>query len=53
MYQEKRTDENVNMRQEEKFIILKAILKRPKLETIREVEDKEADINLRRGSDSY
>ena len=49
MYQEE-TDENINMRQEAKPIILKAILKQPNLETI---EEKEADVNLRRGLNLY
>ena len=52
MYQEKKNDENVNMRQEAKPITPKAILKRPNLETIEE-EQEEADVNLRRGSNPY
>ena len=52
MYQEEEIEENVNMRQEVKPIIPKAILKRPNLETIEE-EQEEADINLRRGSNPY
>ncbi len=51
MYQEKEVEENVNMRQEAKPVMLKAILKRPNLETIE--EDQEAEVNLRRGSNSY
>jgi len=41
------------MRQEAKLIMPKAILKRPNLETINETEEEEADVNLRRGSNSY
>ncbi len=44
-------DENVNIRQEAKPITLKAILKRPNLETIN--EKKKADVNLRRGLNLY
>src|SRR6266545_191496 len=51
MYQEKEVEENVNMRQEAKPIMSKAILKRPTLETIE--EDQEAEVNLRRGSNPY
>ncbi len=40
------------MRQEAKPIIPKAILQRPTLETIEE-DQKEADVNLRRGSNPY
>jgi len=40
------------MRQEAKPITPKAILKKPNLETIEE-DQKEADVNLRRGSNSY
>ncbi len=54
MYHEKKTDENVNMRQEVKPIISKAILKRLNLETIKKIkEDEEANVNLRRGSNPY
>ena len=52
MYQEKKNDENVNMRQEAKPITPKAILKRPNLKTIEE-DPEEADVNLRRGSNPY
>jgi len=41
------------MRQEAKPIMPKAILKRPKLETIEEDLEKEADVNLKRGSNPY
>ncbi len=41
------------MRQKVKLIIPKAILKRSNLETIKEDEDEEADVNLRRGSNIY
>ncbi len=41
------------MRQEAKPITPKVILKRPNLETINEVENEEANINLRRGSNPY
>ena len=44
--------ENVNMKQEAKLITLKVILKRPNLKTIKE-DQKEADVNLRRGSNLY
>ena len=53
MYYKEETDENVNMRQEAKPITSKAILKRPNLKTIKEVDDEEADVNLRRGSNLY
>ncbi len=53
MYYEKKTDENVNMRQEAKPITSKAILKRPNLEIINEAEEEKANVNLRRGSNSY
>ncbi len=53
IYHEKETDENVNMRQEAKPIISKAILKRSNLETINKDENEKADINLRRGSNLY
>ncbi len=52
MYQEKEARENVNMRQEAKPIMSKAILKRPNLETIEE-DQKKADVNLRRGLNLY
>ncbi len=52
MYQEEETEENINMKQEVKLIISKAILKRPNLETIEE-DPEEADVNLRRGSNPY
>ncbi len=52
MYQEEEIDENVNMRQEAKPIMPKAILKRSNLETIEE-DQEEADVNLRRGSNLY
>ena len=51
MYQEEEA-ENVNMRQEAKLIMPKAILKRPNLETIKE-DQEEADVNLRKGSNPY
>ena len=41
------------MRQEVKPITLKIILKRLNLKIIKKVEDEEADINLRRGSNPY
>ncbi len=53
MYQEEKTEENINMRQEAKPITSKAILKRPNLETIEEDSEEEADVNLRRSSNSY
>ncbi len=53
MYHEEENDENVNMRQEAKPITPKAILKRSKLKTIEEDLKKEADVNLRRGSNLY
>ncbi len=52
MYQEKEIDENVNMRQKVKLIILKAILKWLNLETIEE-NQKEQDVNFKRGSNPY
>ena len=52
MYQEEEAKENVNMRQKAKPITSKVILKRPTLETI-ERDQKEAEINLRRGSNPY
>src|SRR6266498_2348775 len=51
IYQEEEAKENVNMRQEAKPVMPKAILKRPNLETIE--EDQKAEVNLRRGSNSY
>ncbi|SRR6266542_6802474 len=51
MYREKE-GENVNMRQEAKPIMPKAILKRPNLRTIEE-EEEETDVNLKRGSNPY
>ena len=53
IYYKKKTNENVNMRQEAKPITLKAILKWLNLETIEENSEKEADVNLRRGSNLY
>ena len=53
MYHKKESDENVNMKQEAKPITSKTILKRPNLETIKEDENEEADVNLRRGSNPY
>ena len=50
-YQEEEAEENVNMRQEAKPVMPKAILKRSNLETIE--EDQEAEVNLRRGSNPY
>ena len=52
MYYEKEMNENVNIKQEAKLIIPKAILKKPNLETIEE-DSKEAEINLRRGLIPY
>ena len=52
MYQEEEVEENVNMRQEAKPITPKAILKKPNLKTIEE-NLKEAEVNLRRGSNPY
>ena len=52
MYQEKKIEENVNMRQEAKPITFKTILKRLNLETIEENQE-EVDVNLRRGSNPY
>ena len=52
MYQEEGVEENVNMKQKAKPIMLKVILKRPNLETI-EKDQKEAEVNLRRGSNPY
>ena len=52
MYHEEESDENVNMRQEAKPIIPKIILKRPNLEIIEE-DQEEAEVNLKRGSNSY
>ncbi len=52
MYHEEESDENVNMRQEAKLIIPKAILKRSNLKTIEE-DQEEAEVNLRRGSNPY
>ncbi len=52
MYREEERKENVNMRLEAKLITPKAILKRSNLETI-EGDQKEADVNLRRGSNLY
>ncbi len=52
MYQEKEIEENVNMRQEAKLIMPKAILKRLNLKIIKE-DQEEADVNLRRGSNLY
>ncbi len=53
MYHEEEAEENVNMRQEAKSIMLKAILKWPNLETIEEDPEEKADVNLRRGSNPY
>ena len=53
MYYEKENDENVNMRQEAKPIMPKAILKQPDLKTIEEDSEEEADVNLKRGSNLY
>ena len=53
MYQEEKTNENVNMRQEAKPIILKVILKWPNLKIINEAKDEEADVNIRKGSNLY
>ncbi len=53
MYQEKEIEKNVNMRQEAKPIISKAILKMPNLETIKEDLEEEANVNLRRGLNLY
>ncbi len=52
IYQEEEAEENVNIRQKAKPITPKAILKKPNLETIEE-DQKEAKVNLRRGSNSY
>jgi len=52
MYHKEETDENINLRQEAKPIIPKAILKWSNLETIEE-DQKEADVNLRRDSNPY
>ncbi len=52
MYQEEKAEENINIRQEAKPIMPKAILKRPNLKTIEE-DPEEADVNLRRGSNLY
>ena len=46
-------DKNVNMKQEAKPIIPKAILKWPNLEIIKENEGEKADMNFRRGSNPY
>ena len=53
MYHEEKNDENVNIRQEDKPITSKAILKKPNLETIEEDSEEEADVNLRKGSNLY
>ena len=53
MYQEKKTEENINIRQEAKPIMSKAILKRLNLKIIEEDLEEEADVNLRRGSNPY
>ncbi len=53
IYYEEKTDKNINMRQEVKSIMPKAILKRSNLETINKDKDEEADVNLRRGSNPY
>ena len=50
IYQEEKTNEHINMRQEAKPITLKVILKQSNFKTIKKVEDKEADVNFRRGS---
>ena len=52
MYQEEETEENINMRQEAKPIMPKAILKWPNFETIEE-DQEEAEMNLRRDSNPY
>ncbi len=52
MYYKEETDKNVNMRQEVKPIIPKAILKWPNLKTIEE-DPEEVEVNLRRGSNPY
>src|SRR6266540_1091239 len=52
MYQEEEAKENVNMRQEAKPVMLKAILKRPNLKTIEENQE-EAEVNPKRGSNPY
>ncbi len=53
IYHKKETDENVNMKQKAKLIILKVILKWLNLKIIKEVKNKEADINLKRGLNPY
>jgi len=53
IYYEEENDENVNIKQEAKLIMPKAILKRSNLETIEEDLEEEADVNLRRGSNPY
>ncbi len=53
MYHKEENDKNVNMRQEAKSLTSKAILKRPNLKTMEENSEKEADINLRKGSNPY
>jgi len=53
IYHEKEANENINMRQEAKPIISKAILKRLNLETINETEGEKANVNLKRSSNSY
>ncbi len=50
MYHEEKIDENINIKQEAKSIIPRVILKWPNLKIIDEVKDKEADVNLRKGS---
>ncbi len=52
IYYEEEAGENVNMRQEAKPVMPKAILKRPNCETIEE-DPEEAEVNLRRGSNLY
>jgi len=52
IYYEEEVEENINMRQKAKLIISKIILKWPNLESIEE-DSEEADVNLRRDSNSY
>ena len=52
IYQEKDEDKNVNIKQKTKSITSKVILKQLNFKTIEENQE-EADINLKRGSNSY
>ncbi len=51
MYQKEKTDENINMKQKAKSVILKVILKWLNLKSIKEEE--KVNVNLKRDSNLY